>query len=317
MTSALRPMASLSLDLDDRWAYLKTHGEPGWERWPSFLEVVVPRVLKFLAARRLRVTVFIVGQDAALPRNRDALGALAAAGHEIGNHSFHHEPWWLERPESDVEAEIERAGEAIEGATGVRPRGFRGPGFTVSPAVIRALARHGYRYDASTLPTFTGPLARAYYRATMRRGARRRPEVRRLFGGFGDGLRPLRPYRWRTDAGTVVEIPVTTLPGLRLPFHVSYLLWIATASPAAAARYFEVALALCRLAAAPPSVLLHALDFLGAEDAPDLAFFPAMRLPRDRKLALLAELIGRLQARHATVTLGEQALTVAGGAVAE
>jgi hypothetical protein len=26
-----KPLASLSLDLDNLWSYMKTHGDPGWE----------------------------------------------------------------------------------------------------------------------------------------------------------------------------------------------------------------------------------------------------------------------------------------------
>ncbi|TMA83344.1 MAG: polysaccharide deacetylase, partial [Deltaproteobacteria bacterium] len=81
-----KPIASLSLDLDNKWSYLKTHGDPGWERLPSYLDVVVPRVLDFLESRNLTITVFIVGQDAALDKNRELLRAIAAR-HEIGNHS--------------------------------------------------------------------------------------------------------------------------------------------------------------------------------------------------------------------------------------
>ena len=51
-----RPLCSLSLDLDNLWSYLKTHGEAGWDEYPSYLDVVVPRVLKFLADRRLKIT---------------------------------------------------------------------------------------------------------------------------------------------------------------------------------------------------------------------------------------------------------------------
>src|SRR5205809_6697737 len=86
-----KPIASLSLDLDNKWSYLKTHGDPGWERLPSYLDVVVPRVLDFLETRNLTITVFIVGQDAALDKNRVLLRAIAASP-EIGNHSFHPDP---------------------------------------------------------------------------------------------------------------------------------------------------------------------------------------------------------------------------------
>ena len=38
-----RPIASLSLDLDNKWSYMKTHGDQGWEAFPSYLDAVVPR----------------------------------------------------------------------------------------------------------------------------------------------------------------------------------------------------------------------------------------------------------------------------------
>src|SRR5579872_91832 len=66
-------IASLSLDLDNKWSYMKTHGDPGWESFPSYLEVLVPRVLAFLAQRNLKITFFVVGQDAILESNYAAL----------------------------------------------------------------------------------------------------------------------------------------------------------------------------------------------------------------------------------------------------
>ena len=112
----MKPIASLSLDLDNEWAYLKTHGDPAWEAMPSYLDCVIPRVLDMLARRGLRITFFVVGLDAAQEKNRSALAQLASAGHEIGNHSLRHEPWLhlyseeeLERDLSEAEAHIEAA----------------------------------------------------------------------------------------------------------------------------------------------------------------------------------------------------------------
>src|SRR5438105_12200091 len=84
----MKPIASVSLDLDNKWSYMKTHGDAGWETFPSYLDILVPRVLEFLHERKLQITVFVVGQDAVLQRNRRALQAIASAGHELGNHSF-------------------------------------------------------------------------------------------------------------------------------------------------------------------------------------------------------------------------------------
>ena len=97
------------------------------------------------------------------PSNHASLAAVASAGHEIGNHSYLHEPWLHRYPPERLDEELRLAEEAIEEATGQQPKGFRGPGFSVSENVLLALQRRGYRYDASTLPTFIGPLARAFY----------------------------------------------------------------------------------------------------------------------------------------------------------
>jgi hypothetical protein len=302
-----KPPCSLSLDLDNQWSYMKTHGDAGWESFPSYLDVVVPRILEVLDRWGWKITVFVVGQDAALERNRPALAALTAAGHEIGNHSFRHEPWLHLYEESEIEEEITRAEEAIEAATGQRPRGFRGPGYSLSRSTLEILARRGYLYDASTLPTFLGPLARAYYFLTARLASEEKEQRKQLFGGWRDGLRPIRAYRWRLENATLLEIPVTTMPLLKLPFHFSYLLYIATFSTALAVLYFRTALWLCRLAGTEPSLLLHPLDFLGRTDVPELAFFPAMRLDRARKLVLLGRMLQILSTRYAALPLGEQA----------
>jgi hypothetical protein len=273
--------------------------------------VVVPRALDLLAARGLTITFFVVGQDAALAANRDALALLGSSPHEIGNHSFSHEPWLHRYTTAEVESEIARAEEAIEAATGKRSRGFRGPGFSVSRAVLEVLERRGYEFDASTFPSFIGPLARAYYLATSRLDAGRRKERSALFGSFRDGLRPLAPYRWRTGNGTLVEIPVTTFPVVRVPVHLSYVLYLSSFSASAARAYFRAALVACKAAGVEPSILLHPLDFLGAGDAPDLAFFPAMRLRADVKLARVDACLGDLADAFDVVPMGQHARAAA------
>lgn len=294
MQTKSKPCASLSLDLDNLWSYMKTHGDAGWESFPSYLDVVVPRVLKFLKERNLQITFFVVGQDAALEKNHAALKSLAEAGHEIGNHSFNHEPWLQKYSAEQVETEIAQAEEIIEKVTGEKPIGFRGPGFSVSDTVIAILKRRGYLYDASTLPTYIGPLARLYYFMTAKLKAEEMSKRDNLFGSVRDGFRPVRIHFWRTEDGKkqeIIEIPVTTMPVFKIPIHVSYIIYIATYSPALALFYFRVALWLCRLTGTHPSLLLHPLDFLGCDDIKELAFFPAMNLSKDKKLKLVDEVL--------------------------
>lgn len=307
-----KPLASLSLDLDNQWSYMKTHGDAGWKKLPSYLSLVVPRVLEFLARRRLKITWFIVGLDAEQAADRHALRDITAAGHEVGNHSFRHEPWLHLYSETEIEAELTRAEEAIEAATGQRPTGFRGPGFSLSSKVLRVLAHRGYRYDASTFPTFLGPLARAYYFATAKGlTAFERRQRKQLFGKLSEGLRPLRPYRWQTDAGPILEIPVTTMPLLRMPIHVSYLLYLASFSSMLARAYCAMVLRLCRRTSTEISLLLHPLDFLGGDDVTALNFFPAMRMPGISKVALVGDFLEALSRHFQIVPMSVHAESIA------
>ena len=40
--SKIKIPASISLDLDDQWSYMKVHGDKGWETFPSYLDIVIP-----------------------------------------------------------------------------------------------------------------------------------------------------------------------------------------------------------------------------------------------------------------------------------
>jgi peptidoglycan-N-acetylglucosamine deacetylase len=304
-----QPIASLSFDLDNQWTYLKTHGDSGWETFPSYLDLLVPRVLEFLERRNLRITFFVVGQDAALERNHAALQTLAASGHHIGNHSFSHEPWLDQLDGRQTESEIALAEEHIYKVTGRRTVGFRGPGYSFSQNALEVLERRGYLYDASSFPTFLGPLARLYYlsHSNLRRADRKKRS--HLFGSFADGFRPLSPYRWRKGQG-LLEIPVTTMPLLRAPIHLSYLLYLSRFSIRLALSYFHTALHLCSIFSLAPSLLLHPLDFLAADDKVGLDFFPAMQLPAKRKNAFLAEALQIFCDRFCVLSLEDYARTI-------
>jgi hypothetical protein len=299
--------ASLSLDLDNLWTYMRIHGDADWDRFPSYLDVVVPRFLDFLAERALTITVFVVGKDATISSNVDALRSIVEAGHEIGNHSFMHEPWLHRYGTDTVEEEIVRAHTAIEDATGTTPTGFRGPGFSLTPAVLESLHRHDYLYDTTTLPTYIGPLARRYYFRSTELSDEEREERAALFGSFSDGFQAIRPYWWRLNEGTILEIPVTTFPVVKVPFHFSYLLYLSTMSDRVARSYFAAGLKMCRASRMGPTLLLHPLDFLGADDAPELSFFPGMDLDAATKIERVGRYVDRLAAEFDIGPVGRYA----------
>ena len=279
-----KPLASISLNLDNLWTYLKTHGNPAWESRPSFLRTFLPLALDTFDAAGIRVTFFVVGLDAAEPENAELFREVTGRGHEVANHSFDHEPWPEQFTRAHLADDVARAEEAIVLATGQRPVGFRAPAYRWSPTLLEVLEGRGYLYDASALPTYVGPLARAYYFRNSRLSTRERTLRRRLFGTLQDGLRPVKPYWWLLGEGrALLEIPVTTLPGIKTPFHLSYLLYLSQYSEQLALGYLRLAIAACRMSRTEPSFLLHPLDLLGPEQVSQLRFFPGMDLPGEFK----------------------------------
>jgi len=302
------PLASVSLDLDNVWSYLKTHGDEGWELRPSYLATFIPYVLDVLEQEQLHITFFVVGADAAIPEHGPALQSLVQHGHELGNHSFEHDPWMARYDRSRIEDEIARTEAAILAATGRRPIGFRGPGYAWSEALLEILSGRGYLYDASTLPTYLGPLARAYYFRTTRLSEAERRERAQLFGRLADGLRPAGAYSWKLPNGrTLLELPVTTFPVIKVPFHLSYLMYISRFSERLMVGYLRAALLACRLAGTQPSFLLHPLDLIDAKQEPRLGFFPGMDVPARRKANLFRRAIQLLREHYSLVNMSTHA----------
>lgn len=297
--------ASLSLDLDNQWSYMKTHGDEGWSSYPTYLDWAVPRILEYLDDRDLRITFFVVGKDAEDKKNEAALRAIGNAGHEIGNHSFHHEPWLHLYSESQLEEELQRAESAIEAATGQRPQGFRGPGFSLSPATLRVLSRRGYKYDATVFPNLLNPLARAYFFATSSLSKEEKEQRKELFGTWKDALRPVSPFRWRIDEGSLFELPVTTMPVFKTPIHLSYILYASRFSKALAMVYFRFALLMCRVMRVEPSILLHPLDFIGCDDVGELAFFPGMDMRAEAKIEIVDRVIAEMRKHYTLTTMAD------------
>jgi hypothetical protein len=301
--------ASISVDLDNLWAYQRTHGDPEWERLGSYLHIAVPRMLDAFDEAGCKATVFIVGADAARADGGQMLRPIAARGHEVGNHSHGHACWLHRSNPADIQAELRRADDAILAATGLRPVGFRGPGYVWSAALLAAVADRGYHFDASTLPTFIGPLARRRLLQTARMTGAERALRSDLFGSFGDVTRPIRPYQWRLpDGRKLLEIPVTTVPLARVPFHQSYIVYLAAFSRRLALGYFRAALIACRARGVEPSILFHPLDWMGGDEVPELRFFPGMQLRVATKVALLQDSLRLLKESFAMETMGARAL---------
>jgi hypothetical protein len=291
-----KPLASMSLDLDDQWSYMKVHGDAGWEQFPSYLDIVVPFFLDLLDELNIKITFFIVGQDAAIQKNHPVLKSITDRGHEIGNHSFHHESWLKTYSKEKIEEEIKRAEETILEATGIRTKCFRGPGFSWSNDLLETLQKRNYVFDASILPTYISPLMRMYYFWNSKLSKEERESRKELFGSYKEGFYPLKAFRWKLkNRETLLEIPVTTMPVFKIPFHLSYLLYISGYSMGLMKAYLGFTIFMCKLTKTSPSVLLHPLDLISGDKVPQLNFFPGMDIPTEKKVKVFNYALKRLQ----------------------
>lgn len=299
-----KPMASVSLDLDNQWSYMKIHGDEGWDAYPSYFDIFVPHVLDVLDELGLKITFFIVGKDTERAENRKYLKMITDRGHEMGNHSYHHESWLQTYSYEKIEKEIREAEEAIEGATGQRTTGFRGPGFSWSKDLLKVLESRGYKFDASTLPTYLGPLARMYYFSKSNLSKEEKKARKELFGKFSEGFRNLKPYKWNLGEGkSITEIPVTTMPVLKIPFHLSYLIFLGNMSMAVMNFYLGIAIRMCKITGTPISFLLHPLDLIGGDQVTQLAFFPGMNVTSDKKVKIFKQVIHTLSLHYTIVNM--------------
>ncbi len=289
-----KQIASISIDLDNKWAYMKTHGDSGWDSFPSYLDLVVPRMLDFFSERKQHATFFVVGKDATLEKNHDALKMLTAQGHEVANHSFLHEPWMHLYDKEKIYRELSETEEHIQRVTGQKPVGFRGPGFSFSRDVFDTLVQLGYKYDATTFPTFIGPLAKKYFLSSANLSPEEEAKLSKLYGKFSAGFQSLSPYRWQLEKGALLEIPVTTMPIFKMPIHLSYLLFLQQKSPGLARIYFKIAMLLCRMTRVAPSLLLHPLDFLGCDDDKEMSYFPGMTMLSKDKIELVSDVLAMM-----------------------
>lgn len=301
-----KALASVSLDLDNQWSYMKIHGDEGWDEYPSYFDIFVPHVLNVLDELGLKITFFIVGKDTEREENRKYLKMITDRGHEVGNHSYHHESWLQTYSYEKIEKEIREAEEAIETVTGQRTTGFRGPGFSWSKDLLKVLESRGYQFDASTLPTYLGPLARMYYFSKSDLSKEEKSARKELFGKFSEGFRNLKPYKWNLGEGkSITEMPVTTMPFFKFPFHLSYLIFIGNISMALMNIYLGTAIRLCIISNTPISFLLHPLDLVGGDQVTQLAFFPGMNVTSDKKVKIFKQVILTLSRHYKIVNMSE------------
>jgi peptidoglycan/xylan/chitin deacetylase (PgdA/CDA1 family) len=106
-------------------------------------ETLTPKLLDLLAARHLKATFFVVGQNAA--DHPDILKRAVREGHEIANHSWSH-PNLGKMSDDAVRREMQKTDDAIAAAIGKRPTLMRPPYGSVTASQKRWIHHEfGYR----------------------------------------------------------------------------------------------------------------------------------------------------------------------------
>jgi len=312
---------AVSIDLDALACYYRIHalGEPPPELAHVILERALPRAAALFARRGLRVTWFVVGRDAdatladpACAANAERLRAQHALGDELGNHSYSH-PYELARLPADVVfdeiAGCHRVLRAIVGPARAAVAGFRAPGYDVSPAMMTALARLGYRYDSSIFSSPGYYAAKAAVMAALALVGRPSGAVMtnpRALAAPTDPYRPAMTAPWRRGQAPLVELPIAVTPWSRLPVIGTSLL----VAPAPLRDRLVAWMGRRTLF----NFELHGIDFADAErdgiPGELVARQPDLRVPIDDKLARLDALLDGIAAHWDFATLGEVATDV-------
>lgn len=299
-------LGCVSVDLDSLVHYCRIHGLPesvldGSHARTLVYDVAVPRLVELFGRRGLPFTLFAIGEDLEEPRAAQALRAARDAGAEVGNHSYSHDYALSRRGLVAIHEDLERAAQAISRVTGRRPAGFRAPGYTLSPELYQAVEATGHRYGSSTFPAAPYYGAKAAVMGAMRLVGRR---SRAILDSPRVLTAPRHPYfpapsaPYTRGEGRVLELPITTTPGARLPFIGTFVVAMPRALVRTAYRSLRGEPLL--------NLELHGLDVLDADDGIPPAVVARQRdarIPYRDKLARLDEVLGWLAGEFDTMTL--------------
>jgi peptidoglycan-N-acetylglucosamine deacetylase len=214
-------LCAISVDLDEIPNYYAIHGRSGTQLQgaTAVYDIAVPRLRSLARALDVPLTLFAIGQDLERAESAGALAEAHRDGHEIANHTLSHLYDLTRRPREEIAKEIDEGTTAIERACGVRPRGFRAPGYTITDEVFRMLPALGYRYDSSVFPC---PSYMALKDAAITAYSLLGRPSRSVIDHPAVLTAPTRPYRvgepyWRRGSG-ILELPIQVTRGLRLPY---------------------------------------------------------------------------------------------------
>lgn len=215
--------AVIQIDVDGLWVIFQHFGIEYNSAEDLLYESALPRFLDLFDTYNIKATLFVVGKDLNSPKKEAILKKAVRLGHEIANHTMNHKEGFSFLSLTEKKREIENAETIIFDKLGIRTKGFRTPSNDVNADTLKILEDRGYIYDSSILPTYYGPILKKLKFSNLKINRKDHYLGQAIYG-----LAPLSPYHpnekniWKKGRMRILEIPITTMPGLRLPFHASF-----------------------------------------------------------------------------------------------
>ena len=289
---------SVHIDLDSPQTLLKFWGSKSDSvDLDKFYEIAMGRALALLREHGIAATFFCVGQELDSCRAfRNAIRMAVNAGHEIANHSYSH-PFRLSKLSSEeIRKEVARCGTIIEEITGVKPVGFRSPGYQIDNNVLEVLHDLGYLYDSSAFYSSLQQAFKMYYKFFSR------SQVERDFGSSNNRV-PHEPYipsksNWTIKSSNksekyIIEIPLPRTQIFNLPIYNNFLLSMRNLYP----------LILFLMNQSYFVYLLHIIEFVDLEDKvpTELSAHPNIKIPVKKKIEYLKKILNNIMTKHTIV----------------
>jgi len=285
--------ATIQIDLDSLEAIQECYG---WDDFPenernSFFEEGTKNFLDLLEQYKIQATFFVTGKDALDSSKKIIITEIFKKGYEIANHSFSHTIGLSRLNDIELLNEIKSSEDAITNITGIKPKGFRSPGYDVTSRILKILEDSGYEYDSSLLPSFYGIL----FRLADRFMAGRRLKDKKQFGRFRDGLSPLRPFRpdkekyWCSgNKSKIIEVPITTFPIIRFPFHSTIIFKFGTS-------FFDTGYNLLKTYKIPINYVFHIIDLVDIRKIKGLEKLFFLKIPFETRKKIVQYIIEKIK----------------------
>lgn len=267
---------------------------------------------RFLEPYNIRATFFMVGNDFNHSNNTSSIRAVHDAGHEIANHTMTHAQGFRLLSLEQKEAEIAGMEQICEEVTGERPVGFRSPGWNIGDDALPILRDRGYLYDSSVFPSVLNPLLKFLHWSAMSNRCR---EDRTTLGLLRYIVAPTRPYRvsegsfGKRGETKFIELPVTVVPIIRLPFFATFHLAMGFES-------FKASFAVLKRFKYPIQYQVHLSDFVDyshpslSDQVPEGrgVYIPqALRLPLGQKIDFFRRILDVMSEDYSFSTLRQWA----------